>query len=196
MRKEQKEKRNEEIINTALELFSKYGYADTKVTDIAKAVNMSTGLLFHYYESKEKLYFTLLERGIEEINNKMKNLIKEPIDYFRCVLDTVFSNIQENFQSAQIYVLIKRAANSETTPKEIKKYILDNFRRIFDINITKLILGQSKGQIKKGNPEAMVKLFWDCIDGIVSSYIMDTSRPLPEPEWIIDMLKNHSLASD
>ena len=55
-RKEHKEKRRQEIICAALELFVSKGYAATKVTDIAERVNMSTGLLFHYFESKEKLY--------------------------------------------------------------------------------------------------------------------------------------------
>ena len=55
-RKEQKERRRQEIINAALELFVSKGYAATKITDIAKRVNMSIGLMFHYFESKEALY--------------------------------------------------------------------------------------------------------------------------------------------
>ena len=41
-RKEQKEKRRQEIICAALELFVSKGYAATKVTDIAERVNMSS----------------------------------------------------------------------------------------------------------------------------------------------------------
>ena len=53
-RKEQKEKRRQDIIYAALELFVSQGYAATKVTDIAKKVNMSTGLMFHYFDSKKR----------------------------------------------------------------------------------------------------------------------------------------------
>jgi AcrR family transcriptional regulator len=39
------------------------GYYDTKITDIAAAVPMSTGLLFHYFESKEELLLELVKMG-------------------------------------------------------------------------------------------------------------------------------------
>ena len=52
-RKEQKERRRQEIIYAALELFVSKGYAATKVTDIAKRLIMSTGLLFHYFAGFE-----------------------------------------------------------------------------------------------------------------------------------------------
>ena len=51
-RQEQRERRREEILRAALRLFVRKGYAGTKVGDIAEAVGMSTGLMFHYFESK------------------------------------------------------------------------------------------------------------------------------------------------
>ena len=52
-RKEQKEERRNSILMTALTLFVERGYYDTKIADIAAAVPMSTGLMFHYFSSKE-----------------------------------------------------------------------------------------------------------------------------------------------
>ena len=48
-RKEKKERRRQEILYAALELFVTKGYAATKITDIAKSANMSRGLMFHYF---------------------------------------------------------------------------------------------------------------------------------------------------
>ena len=55
-RDEQREKRRQEILEMALDLFIRKGYAATKISDIAQNVGMSVGLLFHYFDSKEKLY--------------------------------------------------------------------------------------------------------------------------------------------
>ena len=55
-RVEQKEKRRQEILNAGLDLFIQKGYSATRTAEIAKAVDMSEGLLFHYFETKEKLY--------------------------------------------------------------------------------------------------------------------------------------------
>ena len=37
------------------------GYSATRTSDIANAVGMSEGLLYHYFETKEKLYLALLQ---------------------------------------------------------------------------------------------------------------------------------------
>ncbi len=60
-RKEQKENRQKQILFKALELFVIKGYMETKITDIASSLNISVGLLFHYYESKEQLYLELVK---------------------------------------------------------------------------------------------------------------------------------------
>ena len=62
-RKEQKEERRNAILMTALTLFVERGYYDTKIADIAAAVPMSTGLLFHYFASKEELLLELVKMG-------------------------------------------------------------------------------------------------------------------------------------
>ena len=62
-RKEQKEERRKAILMTALNLFVNRGYYDTKIADIAAAVPMSTGLMFHYFESKEELLLELVKMG-------------------------------------------------------------------------------------------------------------------------------------
>ena len=62
-RKEQKEEKKQKILMTALTLFVERGYYDTKITDIAAAVPMSTGLMFHYFESKEELLLELVKMG-------------------------------------------------------------------------------------------------------------------------------------
>ena len=48
---------------TALQLFIEKGYHETKVSDIAAAVPMSTGLMFHYFKSKEELLAALVAMG-------------------------------------------------------------------------------------------------------------------------------------
>ena len=64
-RKEQKEFREKQILFKALELFVIKGYSETKISDIADSLNISIGLLFHYYKSKEQLYLELIKIGID-----------------------------------------------------------------------------------------------------------------------------------
>lgn len=47
-----------------MELFVGRGYYENKITDIAAAVPMSTGLMIHYFESKEELLLELVKMGV------------------------------------------------------------------------------------------------------------------------------------
>lgn len=51
-----------EIIDKALELFSKYHYEKTKVVDITNALNIGSGTFYRYFKSKEELFLGCLER--------------------------------------------------------------------------------------------------------------------------------------
>ena len=75
-RKEQKEERRRAILMTALTLFVKRGYYETKISDIAEAVPMSTGLMFHYFEFKEELLLELVKMGAASTGaiNKMDEI--------------------------------------------------------------------------------------------------------------------------
>ncbi len=51
-----------EIIDKALELFSKYHYDNTKISDITKELNIGSGTFYRYFDSKEELFLGCLER--------------------------------------------------------------------------------------------------------------------------------------
>ena len=47
--------RREEILRAAIEQISERGFAHTRVVDVAKALNVSTALVFYHFESKDRL---------------------------------------------------------------------------------------------------------------------------------------------
>ncbi len=51
-----------EIIDKALELFSRYHYDNTKISDITKALNIGSGTFYRYFDSKEELFLGCLKR--------------------------------------------------------------------------------------------------------------------------------------
>ncbi|AXH14792.1 TetR/AcrR family transcriptional regulator [Malaciobacter mytili] len=72
-----KELKKNNIIENALKLFSKKGFYNTTIPDIAKAMKMSVGNMYNYFASKEELakyaikYSTnILANQLKEINHK------------------------------------------------------------------------------------------------------------------------------
>jgi AcrR family transcriptional regulator len=68
------ERTREHILNTALTLFAQKGYAATTLRDIAKEADVSLGLAYRYFDSKEEFAIALYERLIEELEEEAEAL--------------------------------------------------------------------------------------------------------------------------
>lgn len=186
-RKEQKERRRQEIINAALELFVSKGYAATKVTDIAKRVNMSIGLMFHYFESKEALYEELVRMGLEGTSYPGTRKCEHAIDYFVKFTGELFEYMKKQPIVAKIFVLMAEAQRSEATPEYIREIAMkvntiEQFVPIVE-------WGQQEGTIKEGNPLVISNAFWCSIQGIAECYATNQEVELPNAEWIVDIVR-------
>ena len=55
------------IIDAAEKVFSKQGFANTKMEDVAKALGMSKGTIYFYFNSKENLYMAITYRAFQAL---------------------------------------------------------------------------------------------------------------------------------
>ena len=187
IREEQKEKRREEILAAGLDLFIRKGYAATKISDIAQRVGMSAGLLFHYFESKEKLYEELIAIGVSTPMSIMAPTDIEPLPFFEGTAAQIFHHIKTQPFSAKMFVLMSQAFYNEAAPQRIKELLLD-----FDIYTPTTLLvqqGQANGTIREGDPYALASAYWCAIRGVAEQMALTPDMPCPESDWIIDMIR-------
>jgi AcrR family transcriptional regulator len=69
-------RRAQEIFEAATDIFHRRGYADTSVEDIADAVGILKGSLYHYIDTKEDLLFTILHGVHEDVDKMLKAAIE------------------------------------------------------------------------------------------------------------------------
>lgn len=55
------------LLDAALELFSRHGYGDTNVADVARRAGVSKGLVYHYFDTKQQLLAAVMSRGAERV---------------------------------------------------------------------------------------------------------------------------------
>ena len=58
------EVRRQELLNTAMELFTQKGYEETSMGDIAKAAGVAQGLCYRYFDSKQKLFQEAMDQYV------------------------------------------------------------------------------------------------------------------------------------
>ena len=57
------EQRKQDIVNAALAVFARQGYASATVDDIAREANVAVGTLYKYYESKRHILVEVIMSG-------------------------------------------------------------------------------------------------------------------------------------
>ena len=70
------EERKAQILEAAKESFTKRGFHKTRMSDIADASGLSKGALYWYFESKDAIILSLLERVFEHELQDLKTLIE------------------------------------------------------------------------------------------------------------------------
>lgn len=186
-RKEKKERRRQEILYAALELFVTKGYAATKITDIAKSANMSRGLMFHYFESKEKLYEELIRMGLEGTAYPGEQKCEHAIGFFMNFTEELFAYMKEQPVVAKFFVLMAEAQRSEATPEHIREIamrvnVIEQFVPIVE-------WGQKEGTIKEGSPLVLSNAFWCSVQGIAERFATNQDIELPNSDWIVDIIR-------
>lgn len=184
-RNEQKEKRRQAILMAALDLFVERGYHETKISDIADAVPMSVGLLFHYFESKEELLKELVTMGLEGTRfvDKMPSL--EPEVFFEEFIRMLFEYASSQPWVFNMFVLMGQARKSGM-PEDI--------RRIAEqVNTSKetakiIRKGQKKGVFRKGDAMRLSVTFWAAVQGIMEEMAVNKDYKAPDPAWITAIL--------
>ena len=78
------------ILMAATELFARQGYHKTTITDIAQAVNLTSGAVFHHFPSKEALLEAVVDwlaRGIDIYSDHLNQAEKGSLEVAQGVVD-------------------------------------------------------------------------------------------------------------
>ncbi len=67
--------RREEIINTAKSIFIETGFEKTQISDIAGRMNVSQGLVYHYFKSKVEMLYAVIDEIADEKQKQIDNIL-------------------------------------------------------------------------------------------------------------------------
>lgn len=166
------------IMNVALDLFANEGFYSTSISRIAEKANISKGLMYNYFESKEELLNTILDDGFKrliqnfDINND--NIITD--EEFEHYIDSMFSILDENQSFWRIYFsLFVQSPLQEIISQKMMEWYTPLFSMLNDYFKRKNV----------EDPETEALLFGSLLDGIGFNYIMNPSL------YPIEKVKKH-----
>jgi len=184
-----KDERREQILSAALKVFATRGFAATKISDIVAKGGMSHGLVYHYFKSKEEIFFELISRAVNVAAESLRmvdSLPMPPLEKVRQTAVNILNGIDEGEDSSYYFMIVVHAALIDLEDKE--KYLVGS-----DVPVHTLVKilkqGQETGVIKDGDPLEMAIMFFAAIQGVAIYKLSMPFFKLPDPELLVSMVK-------
>ncbi len=79
----------QEILRTAARLFQQRGYDATSMNDVAAALKLSKGGLYHHFQSKDEILYEIMNHAMEITQERVLNpvrLIADPVERLRALI--------------------------------------------------------------------------------------------------------------
>lgn len=133
------------ILLTALDLFSRQGYFNTSVHDIRKAANVSTGAIYHHFQNKEALAKSLYESLLAEMDEAIANACLNKTGCLaksKAIIEKMFALTMEQPRNMQFILL---AQHREYLPSEAPICSSKPFQTMRQV----VVEGIAEGEVRK-----------------------------------------------
>ncbi len=159
------DERREQILQTAVALFSQRGFKGTTTKEIAKAAGVSEAMVFRHFENKEALYGAILDtKGCQdgvhrfpwENNVELKEAIKAKDDlavFYNIAFDALNKHrADEGFMRLLLYSALEEHDLAD-------RFFNEFIARIYDYIGGYIEQRQKDGEFREMNPRLAVRAF-------------------------------------
>jgi AcrR family transcriptional regulator len=188
-----KDDRREQILSAALKLFATKGFAATKISEIVERAQMSHGLVYHYFDSKEEIFYELLKRAVQTSSESVLTIeiqALHPIEKVRQIARYILGAIENYEDTAYYFLIVTHASVMENLDEEYEKLLYDSNRTLKSLaRIVKS--GQEAKQIIMGDPMEVTVSFFAAIQGLAIYKLAMDDFKMPDPDILVNMLRYH-----
>lgn len=180
-----RDERREQIMEAALKVFARRGIIGTKMSMIASEAGVSTGLLYRYFDSKDKLFTTLVQQAMDESIVGIKSIYQlpgSPLDKIKMLTTEILN------EGSQLYfMLMHHARTSDEVPITAKKLIEENTMKTYiDILEPLFIEGQKEGELAADPPCELISCYLSLLSGLMTLNIQgDENYQMPKVDLLL-----------
>lgn len=162
------------ITKAALEVFAEYSYHGATMNQIKQASGLSKGLVYHYFPSKEKIFFHLVETALKISKSIWLEALKSPGTAWQKIERISEALVKHAFSdknSLYFLIMIQALTQGRSIPG-LSEYIWEN--SVHYNEIPKLIVeAQMTGEAVQGDPEVLATSYFAMFQGYTLILIHD-----------------------
>lgn len=140
--------KKELILRAAQELFARYGYAGTTMKMVAEKAGVASGLVFHYFDSKENLFMMAGSELIDSMTLVLHDKTQNSKNGCEALNTCVKAYLDFTIENEKTFPTIIRCSPfSDDNPELDRKQIAAKFREFIDMIEAFLRQGIEDGSI-------------------------------------------------
>lgn len=176
-----KQTSREKILQSAVQLFLGDGYEATSVNDICKHAGVSKGSFYHYFETKQVLFLSLMENWSGRV---MQSVLGEPITEDSNAKDVL---IQMPYQFNMAFAAVPRGFpmlvdfwRQAMADPAIWKTAVEPYRYFMGFFMRIIEAGQQDGSIRKDiDSEILARL----LVAVAMGYLLEAAFDQEKADW-------------
>ena len=157
------------IINAAMDVFSKNGYAKASIREIAKAAGISVGGVYLYFKNKEELYKSIIQDKRREMGARIEMAIEKAESEAKA-LSNFLGLYLDYAQKHKEFILLHIREHGFAFGVGGKKKFFTKQRELVEQILQR---GIQSGEFRKCNANDMAKIIMGSLRGIVLSMALD-----------------------
>ena len=185
-----RDERRRHILDVSVLVFARQGLAATKIADIAAEGQMSQGLIYRYFTSKEEIYAAVLERAMQSTLSIGREALERegtPLSKLRWLLQYIIGGL---WSRSEFALVVQDMLLNQAMPQEIRAPALEQAIAFQQIIYRLIVEAQAAGQVSSSNnPLELTMLVGACIQGLTTQKMYLPDAPAPDPEIILRMLQ-------
>ncbi|MDZ7731944.1 MAG: TetR/AcrR family transcriptional regulator [Acidimicrobiia bacterium] len=167
-RRAQNELSREHVLDAAEEVFSRKGFHDATIKEIALVAEFSVGAVYSFFENKDDLFLSVIERRGDELVPAMRDLLDgagTPVEQLHALADLQVGFFREHPSFSRLYL---QATGSPlfNVRASLGKVAQKRYEMAMNLEATFFEAGQEAGAFVDGDPGALAEIF----SGIIRAY--------------------------
>ena len=123
--------RRDEIAQSACRVVAEYGFERATVARIARAAGYTTGMLAHYYESKQEIILAALRLMLTRIEERLTRTREGPESDLVDVLSEALAIDEQRFMESAFWMAFWGQISADKKLKKINVWVHREYMRLF-----------------------------------------------------------------
>jgi AcrR family transcriptional regulator len=193
---ERRPDRRQAILETAASLFVHQGYQQTSMQQIADAVGLLKGSLYHHYQSKQEILFEITRGPLEDLVEHAMTIAKTDASAQEKVSQALRSHIA-SFDRAYPHLMVVTAETDDALPIGIRSDIANLRREYQQVWEDMVSAGLSNGTFTSpGSAPVLVNLILGSVNWMHRWYVPDGPLDGQEIATVLSALVLNGIMSD